>query len=264
MTINAQFVKDKVRDEVTWISRIGVAVKGRKQHSHKGALGGTSTLRFEALSKLVYVNERNKFKARDIEKITLTRNKLTVINRPRHSPAMPFNKSSISVTVDLPDIPLSFSVDFIGDHLDIIYYRIPITVPSVNIGKITPDRNETLIAARDHIYTDRTPLTMKRSLSGCSFHGLIGQFFCPGISIDEIRRLLLFPLTSGREPVPVMRRPVWSFMERESAEPKELCWMAMNAGYQGEGLIEGQYLDYVVPSLLSTKYVSPNERKKAT
>ena len=37
-------------------------------------------------------------------------------------------------------------------------------------------------------------------------------------------------------------------MEREE-DSIQHCWMAMNTGYQGEGLIEGSYLDYLVPSL---------------
>ena len=75
----------------------------------------------------------------------------------------------------------------------------------------------------------------------------LGQFFRKGVEIDETRKLLMLPTM---DPVPVMRRPVWSFMEREV--PKEqLCWAAMNWGYQGKGLIEGHYLDYLVDSVLS-------------
>ena len=56
-----------------------------------------------------------------------------------------------------------------------------------------------------------------------------------------------------KEPVPVMRRPVWSFMEREVADD-QLCWTAMNPGYQGDGLIDGGYLDYLVDDVLDTKW----------
>ena len=57
----------------------------------------------------------------------------------------------------------------------------------------------------------------------------------------------------GKEPVPVMRRPVWSFMEREVADD-QLCWTAMNPGYQGEGLIDGTYFDYQVNDVLFNKF----------
>ena len=53
--------------------------------------------------------------------------------------------------------------------------------------------------------------------------------------------------------VPIMRRPVWSFMEREGVDD-QLCWTAMNPGYQGKGLLEGHYLDYLVDDVLSDKF----------
>ena len=79
---------------------------------------------------------------------------------------------------------------------------------------------------------------------------IIGQFFRDRIEIDESRRLLLLP---EMEPVAVMRKPVWHFMEREEKED-QLCWVAMNPGYQGKKLIEGHYLDYVVNDVLSDKF----------
>ena len=50
-----------------------------------------------------------------------------------------------------------------------------------------------------------------------------------------------------------MRQPVWSFMEREVAND-QLCWTAMNPGYQGKGLIDGTYLDYLVDNVLNTDF----------
>ena len=79
---------------------------------------------------------------------------------------------------------------------------------------------------------------------------LTGQFFRKEVAIDEVRKILILP---GKEPVPVMRRPVWSFMEREVADD-QLCWTAMNPGYQGEGLIDGTYFDYLVNDVLSTEF----------
>ena len=83
------------------------------------------------------------------------------------------------------------------------------------------------------------------------FHHLMliiaGQFFNKGVAIDEVRKILIMP---NKEPVPVMRRPVWSFMERETADD-QLCWTAMNPGYQGEGLIDGNHLDYIVKDIFS-------------
>ena len=64
------------------------------------------------------------------------------------------------------------------------------------------------------------------------------------------------------EPVPVMRKPVWSFMERETPED-QLCWAAMNPGYQGKRLIQGHYLDYLVDNVLSSdfEFGQPHQKK---
>ena len=42
-------------------------------------------------------------------------------------------------------------------------------------------------------------------------------------------------------------------MERETADD-QLCWTAMNPGYQGEGLIDGSYLDYLVDDVMSMDF----------
>ena len=42
-------------------------------------------------------------------------------------------------------------------------------------------------------------------------------------------------------------------MEREVADD-QLCWTAMNPGYQGEGLIDGTYFDYLVNDVFSTDF----------
>ena len=123
--------------------------------------------------------------------------------------------SSSYVLVDIKDMGLHFSVEYVNQHLDIIYYKIP------------------------------------TSGFNCSYRGLLGQFFCPGYSIDEVRKLLLFP-SADREPIPVMERPIWSFMERENRNglKQQMCWMAMNTGYQGEGLLDAS----IIPDLLHLRY----------
>ena len=66
-----------------------------------------------------------------------------------------------------------------------------------------------------------------------------------------MRKILIMP---NKEPVPVMRRPVWSFMERGRHSNEQLCWTAMNPGYQGDGLIDGHYLDYLVDDVMTSEY----------
>ena len=78
-----------------------------------------------------------------------------------------------------------------------------------------------------------------------------GQFLRSGVEVDESRRILFLP---DMEPVPVMRKPVWHFMERDDPD-EQLCWVSMNPGYQGKRLIQGHYLDYLVGSVLSSGFV---------
>ena len=77
-----------------------------------------------------------------------------------------------------------------------------------------------------------------------------GQFFRQGVEIDEIRKILIMP---NKEPVPLMRRPVWSFMERKQID-NQLCWTAMNPGYQGDGLIDGKHSNYIVDDVLTDMF----------
>ncbi len=80
---------------------------------------------------------------------------------------------------------------------------------------------------------------------------MAGQFLRDDVKIDTVRKLLLLP---KMEPVPIMRRPIWGFMERE-VKDDQLCWTAMNAGYQGDGLIQGNYLNYLVNDVLDDGFV---------
>ena len=73
-----------------------------------------------------------------------------------------------------------------------------------------------------------------------------------GVEIDKVSKLLYLP---NLPPVPVMRSSVWHFMEREDADSdQQFCWQAMNPGYQGKRLIEGNYLDYLVDDVLTSDF----------
>ena len=62
-----------------------------------------------------------------------------------------------------------------------------------------------------------------------------------GIAVDSTRKVLV---RSGFEPVPVVSSKNWNSPDN--------CWLAKNAGNQGEGLIEGSIYDYIVSSIEST------------
>jgi len=70
---------------------------------------------------------------------------------------------------------------------------------------------------------------------------LIGQFMRSGIEIDTQKKMLLYP--DGRDPVPVTKDFVMAGKQ---------CWKSMNYGSQGEGLIQGDILDYVMENILET------------
>ena len=63
-----------------------------------------------------------------------------------------------------------------------------------------------------------------------------------GVEIDTRKKILIYP--DGRNPVPV---------NEDHAMAGKGCWKAMNYGNQGEGLIEGNVLDYVMGNIMETK-----------
>ena len=63
-----------------------------------------------------------------------------------------------------------------------------------------------------------------------------------GIEVDTQRKMLIYP--DGRDPVPVIEDFVMA---------GKACWKSMNYGNQGEGLIQGSILDYVMENILETK-----------
>ena len=68
-----------------------------------------------------------------------------------------------------------------------------------------------------------------------------------GLDIDSQKKLLIYP--DGHDPVPVIKDIK---MIGNSDKP---CWKAMNNGIQGEGLIKGNILDYVVSNILEDDFV---------
>ena len=67
-----------------------------------------------------------------------------------------------------------------------------------------------------------------------------------GLDIDSQRKILIYP--DGHDPVPVIKD---TKMIGDSNKP---CWKAMNNGIQGEGLIKGSILDYMVSNILEDDF----------
>ena len=66
-----------------------------------------------------------------------------------------------------------------------------------------------------------------------------------GVDVDVKKSLLTF--SDGRDPVPVVRD------SSMTGNPEQQCWKAMNYGNQGEGLLQGKILDYLVDHILDKK-----------
>ena len=210
--INALFIPDAKREEVTWIGSLGIVTHPR----HSGC-GNQTRISFSIHNSSVTVTnlpgEGSKtvsWKSTEITALSISNCKINIALRSDHV------KHPI-VEVALHDIKLNFAVKFQKSHLDIFWQ---------DVGE-------------------------QPKLS----HGLIGQFFREGVEIDEVRKMLIIP---HKEPVPIMRKPIWSFMEREknTSSIDNFCWTTMNIGYQGNGLIDGHYVDYIVHDVLSVAFKS--------
>ena len=67
-----------------------------------------------------------------------------------------------------------------------------------------------------------------------------------GLDIDSQKQILIYPDDHG--PVPVTKDT------KMTGDPNKHCWKAMNNGIQGEGLIRGNILDYVVSNILEDDF----------
>ena len=109
--MNALFVPDSRRDEVTWLGSMGIVVKSGYRKSNSTAL------RFEALEKKIYINDKVVLLPKNVEKLTFSNGKLTISEAP---PMEGFKYPK--VYVDLQDVGLSFSIQFLAEHLDLFWH----------------------------------------------------------------------------------------------------------------------------------------------
>ena len=65
--------------------------------------------------------------------------------------------------------------------------------------------------------------------------------------MDQQAKVLVIP---NRSTVPVAMDNAWPEVQLKG----QMCWKSRNPGYQGEGLIEGTYVDYVVDHIFATDF----------
>ena len=107
--MNAIFVPDSRRKEVTWIGTLGILVS----NSSEKRLNKTS-LMFDVKTQKIVINNKVKLTAKSIGKITLSNGKLSISEA--HESRYP------EVFVNLVDVNLRFSVVFKTEHLDMFWH----------------------------------------------------------------------------------------------------------------------------------------------
>ena len=111
--MNAFFIQDPVREEITWIGSLGIVI----QHGYKQS--NVSKIRFEAKGKKIHLNSGVILHAEQVERLTLANGKLTISEAVRNK-----NNKKPEVNVDLVDAGLAFSVRFVKNHLDMSWKKV--------------------------------------------------------------------------------------------------------------------------------------------
>ena len=110
--MNAMFVPDAKREEVTWLGNMGIVIN---HHSYKKT--NITRLRFEAVKNLIHIDDQMHLEARNIEKLTFENGKLVISEAP---PVEGYKQPM--VRIDLVDVELSFSIKFMTEHLDLYWH----------------------------------------------------------------------------------------------------------------------------------------------
>ena len=110
--MNAMFVPDAKRKEVTWLGNMGIVIK-----NHGLKKTNMTKLRFQAIKNLIHIDDQMSLDARNIDKLTFENGKLTI------SEALPVEGyKQPMVRIDLVDVELSFSIKFMTEHLDLFWH----------------------------------------------------------------------------------------------------------------------------------------------
>ena len=114
LQMNAFFIEDPVRDEITWIGSLGVVV----QHSHY-KMSNVTKIQFEAKDKMIFINNDVSLNANKVQKLTIADGKLVISEALRRK-----SEKKPEVYVDLVDVGLHFSVCFAKKHLDMSWTKV--------------------------------------------------------------------------------------------------------------------------------------------
>ncbi len=117
--INALFVADSVREEVTWMGALGIIVQGENYYG-----ANKTSLRFDAKTKTVSVGNKLTLKAAGVDTLHFKNGKLMITEKGPEDKGNDLEHPS--VCVNLEDVGLHFHVTFFGEHLDIFWNSVTI------------------------------------------------------------------------------------------------------------------------------------------
>lgn len=112
LNMNALFVADSKREEVTWIGGLGMVIKNSQYKD-----SDLTTIRFDANKKQILIGGDVTLTAQNIEKLYFKGGKLTITEAKRG-----YNCSCFPVQIELPDVGLNFSIHFVkNNHIDMTW-----------------------------------------------------------------------------------------------------------------------------------------------
>ena len=111
--MNAKFIPDSQRSEVTWIGSLGMVVRSKKANT-------TSKMRFEASSKIIYIGDKISLDAQSVKRLTFANGKVSVAESDPNTRRSEYPQ----VEVDLQDVGIAFTVRFVKDHIDMVWNKV--------------------------------------------------------------------------------------------------------------------------------------------
>ena len=115
LQMNARFVQDPIREEITWIGSLGIVVF---HSSYKD--DNTTKIRFEAKEKKIYIGSDVSLQVQKIEKLKFENGRLSISEAMRAK-----SENRPEVEVELVDAAFSFTVRFVkSTHVDIFWNKV--------------------------------------------------------------------------------------------------------------------------------------------
>lgn len=116
LQMNALFVQDKERSEVTWLGSLGLVVKNNRFKK-----SNVTKLRLVADERMIYIGDKIKLCAKSVEKLIFVDGKLKIVEAVREND----QKVRLAVQINLVDLGLNFVVWFVkGSHLDMMWNNV--------------------------------------------------------------------------------------------------------------------------------------------